>query len=181
MNKNLYFIPILSRAAEHPEPEKAFREALSEIERLGLEEEYREGYAQFLAWMGEVSRHSDRTHPLRVGIRIEPEGESARVLELREIPGTLSLPNVKPGKHRIVLQGGLLLWEGEFTPEQLLWAYAFEGQDLPAAAATPDSAPQPTSETVVLDGELILRTYPGPRAGRIEIEVQKTGTGENHV
>ena len=179
MNNDLYFIPILSRAAEQPEPEKAFREALSEIERLGLEDEYRNGYAQFLAWMGEASRHSDRTHPLRVGIRIEPEGEPARFLKLREIPGALSLPNVRPGKHRILLPGGLLLWEGEFTPEQLLWAYAFEDQDLPAAAATPDAAPRPTSETVVLDGELILRTYPGPKAGRIEIEIQRADIGED--
>ena len=44
---NLYFIPILAKAFEGPDREKAFKKALSEIIRLSKSAEYKKGFEQF--------------------------------------------------------------------------------------------------------------------------------------
>ncbi|MCJ7802799.1 MAG: hypothetical protein MUP82_10630 [Candidatus Marinimicrobia bacterium] len=51
-NNKLYFIPILTKAFEDPEPVEAFKLALQEIIRLGTTHEYKEGYKQFELFLG---------------------------------------------------------------------------------------------------------------------------------
>jgi len=53
MDKNkLYFIPIIKKAFEDPEPVEAFRLALQEIIKLGKSSKYKDGYKQFEAFLG---------------------------------------------------------------------------------------------------------------------------------
>lgn len=171
MNKDLYFIPLLSSAAERRDSKEAFAEAFSQIRAMGATPDYRRGYEQFNRWLEEVATHT-HAHPVSwLEFRIERQGEPDRAVRIDPVPGTVSVSDVKPGGHRIRFQTGMLLWEGEFRREQLLWAYAFADENLPVAAADLETAAQVTSETVLFDGELILRTYPGPQAGRLEIEV----------
>ncbi|MCH8021405.1 hypothetical protein IH785_16295, partial [candidate division KSB1 bacterium] len=46
-DNNLYFIPILAKAFEGPDRTAAFKNALSEIVRLGESVEYKKGFEQF--------------------------------------------------------------------------------------------------------------------------------------
>lgn len=47
-SKKLYFIPIIERALQSADPAHAMKEAFDEIWNLGKQEEYREGFQQFL-------------------------------------------------------------------------------------------------------------------------------------
>ncbi len=171
MTKNLYFIPLLSRAVENPETGRSLREALSSIRSLGTQAEYRQGYEQFLVVLAESMRRmlSMAENPLR--FIVTRERGFPRTMEMMGEYGIASLKDLAHGRYQIRLHTGMLLWEGEFTREQLLWAYAFGDEALPAAAASPGLAAQPSSVIQVIPGELVLRTYPGPLAGRIEIEL----------
>ena len=51
-DNKLYFIPIIKKAFEDPEPVEAFRLALQEIIKLSQTHEYEEGYKQFEAFLG---------------------------------------------------------------------------------------------------------------------------------
>ncbi len=68
-NNNLYFIPILAEAFEGPDREKAFKNALSEIIRLGKSAEYKTGFEQFEQFIASglqgVSEDSDDYTRLR--------------------------------------------------------------------------------------------------------------------
>ena len=46
-SKTLYFIPIIARAIESPNPKRAMIEAFDKIVELGAKSEYKEGYRQF--------------------------------------------------------------------------------------------------------------------------------------
>jgi hypothetical protein len=54
MNKNLYFIRILADALKGPDPEPEIRKAFSEIEELGRQSEYKQGYHQFRLFMDKI-------------------------------------------------------------------------------------------------------------------------------
>lgn len=47
-SKKLYFIPIIERALQSGDPSHAMKEAFDEIWNLGKQEEYKEGFQQFL-------------------------------------------------------------------------------------------------------------------------------------
>jgi hypothetical protein len=52
-NKNLYFIPIIAKAFESPNPVDSMYDAIIEITSLGKLEEYKEGYEYFRKFIGE--------------------------------------------------------------------------------------------------------------------------------
>jgi hypothetical protein len=52
-NKNLYFIPIIAKAFESPNPVDSMHDAISEIITLGKQEEYKEGYEYFRKFIKE--------------------------------------------------------------------------------------------------------------------------------
>ena len=52
-NKNLYFIPILAKAFESPNPVDSIYDAINEITTLGKLEEYKEGYEYFRKFIEE--------------------------------------------------------------------------------------------------------------------------------
>ena len=51
---NLYFVPILCRALEDPNPRLALKTAFHRIAELGGQPDYAVGYRQFLRFMAEV-------------------------------------------------------------------------------------------------------------------------------
>ncbi len=59
MSKYLYFIPIIFQALKQPNRKEALRQVFEKIEKLGQEQEYREGHRQFLWFMDEVVRQKE--------------------------------------------------------------------------------------------------------------------------
>jgi hypothetical protein len=90
-----------------------------------------------------------------------------------EVPGRRRFAaEIVPGHYELVLDSGLLLWEGHLRARELFWSLAFPGQELDLAADTGESQMQPTVEDAALGGELILRVYPWLESGRVEVEVR---------
>ena len=89
----------------------------------------------------------------------------------RKVPGRKSFEGIVPGSYRVKLVNtGWVLWQGELTAKELFWP---KGQNLLMAAETEDTQVPPTSRKVLLEGQMILRTFPGPEGGRLEIELTR--------
>ena len=87
-----------------------------------------------------------------------------------KVSGCESVGNIVPGNYKLKLVNtGWTIWAGQFTAKELISSEAHKGKILPLAAG----AIPPTGEIVLLDGDMILRTYAGIESGRIEIELRK--------
>ena len=65
---------------------------------------------------------------------------------------------------------GRVLWEGDLTKEDLIWAFAYPAMDLPMAAETEAGQQDPTRAISLLEGEFILYVFAGLEAGEIKID-----------
>jgi len=84
-----------------------------------------------------------------------------------KVPSRECCAGILPGSYRLKLANtGWNIWEGELTATELIWTKA-----LPMAAG--EAEIPPSSEIVLLDGDLILRTYAGIESGSIEIELTR--------
>jgi hypothetical protein len=54
MNNDLFFLRILTKALNAPNPEQEIKKAFDEIEKLGRQPEYMQGYHQFRQFMDKV-------------------------------------------------------------------------------------------------------------------------------
>ena len=100
------------------------------------------------------------------------DGAAPRQFDAGLSRGFARLDNINPGFHSLSLDTGRVLWEGELTESHLLWAVAFPGEPLPMAADTGEAGNQPTLEEDLLDGEVVLRVFPGLEGGSMEIEMR---------
>lgn len=80
--------------------------------------------------------------------------------------------SIPPGHYALMLDSGLLIWEGKLSDRELIWSVAYPGKALDLAADTGETPLQPTVEETLLGGELILRVFPGLENGSLEIEVR---------
>lgn len=85
----------------------------------------------------------------------------------RDIP---PIRHIIPGRYTVRLSNGRVLWEGQLTPQDVLWAYAYPAEDLPLAAETERAQVEPTRTISLLDGELEMRVFAGLEAGVMRVE-----------
>jgi hypothetical protein len=83
---------------------------------------------------------------------------------------------LQPGLYSLSLHTGRLLWEGMLAESELRWTTAFPHRPFDLAAATFEQGNQPSRTTSLLDGEIILRVFPGLEHGRLEIKVSREGS-----
>jgi hypothetical protein len=79
-----------------------------------------------------------------------------------------------PGKHKVRLSNGRVLWEGDLEKEDLIWAFAFPERDLPMAAQTESHVQEPTKTLSLLEGELIMYVYAGLESGKMRLVREKS-------
>ena len=103
---------------------------------------------------------------------VERESNHLGTISLNEIPDSGSISNIEPGNYIIKLDTGRVLWEGKLSGKDVLWTEAFPGRALDLAADTGGMERVPSREIRLLEGELIIRIFPGMEAGRIEIETR---------
>ena len=101
---------------------------------------------------------------------IERNGETISSFPLLNPPFTKKIRNLRPGHYVLRLNTGRVLWQEELTERDLIWAAAFPGRDLDLAADTGGLAPPMSREFRLLDGDLIIRVFPGIDSGRLEVE-----------
>ena len=61
MSEDLFFIPILAKALQDTDPKTALKAAFEQIKQLGQQEQYRQGYAQFEAFMAEAQSNCNES------------------------------------------------------------------------------------------------------------------------
>jgi len=84
-----------------------------------------------------------------------------------KVPGRESFDRILPGNYRIKLVNtGWIIWEGRLTANELI---EHEDKNLRMAAESEDDH----DKKILLDGDMIVRTYAGPESGRIEIELTR--------
>ena len=59
MSEDLYFIPVLDKAFRQANPGVALKDAFDEIKRLGKQEQYREGFVNFVRFMGQICKYQE--------------------------------------------------------------------------------------------------------------------------
>jgi hypothetical protein len=85
---------------------------------------------------------------------------------------THTIAHVLPGHYSMRLSTGRVLWAGELQREDVEWTAAFPGRALDLAAADARTlAGPPTREMRLLDGEVVMRIFPGLEAGAMVITV----------
>jgi len=89
------------------------------------------------------------------------------------------IDGVKPGRYTLRLDTGLVIWEGQFTADHLIWTAAPGRRHLELAAETEESRRRPSCELVLGKGALALRTFPGIEHGSLEIELANTGASRD--
>ena len=85
MSKDLFFLPSIANALRKPDPKKGLQEAFEEIEKLGRQPEYKQGFRQFQIFMKEIKRNTEARSSLSEDI----VRNSLRDLELQIIGGML--------------------------------------------------------------------------------------------
>ncbi|MDY6838839.1 MAG: hypothetical protein SWH78_12790 [Thermodesulfobacteriota bacterium] len=77
------------------------------------------------------------------------------------------LSSIIPGEYTVRLSNGRVLWQGEISSEDVIWAFAFPGKDLAMAAETEMPKQKPTRTLSLMAGELILDFFAGLESGSI--------------
>jgi len=114
-----------------------------------------------------MEAHEDLTQDFPV-IAVLSEKGPARYVSFPKGPGCQRLDDIIPGNYKLELTNtGWIIWEGQLTAKDLISSEAHEGENLRLAAGPAI----PTRKIVLLDGDMILRTYAGAESGRIEIEL----------
>ena len=185
MRDDLYFIPMIAAALQAPDARTAMVAAFERIRAMGEDPRYERGYRQLVDFLAsafgghweDAADEAGKTileefgRPSGVGIVVECDGVEVASCSVDQPAGLKAVGNVKPGDYRLRLDTGRLLWVGHLANEDLLWAEAHPGRDLPMAADTRESSRQPTRRLDLLDGAVILRVYPGVESGTLEIEL----------
>ena len=91
---------------------------------------------------------------------------------MSSVPGSIS--PVPPGSYTFRFSNGRVLWEGDITKEDLMWAFAYPEKDLPMAAETRPIQRKPTRSFSLLNGELIVHIFAGLETGKLRFEHGKT-------
>ena len=197
MSSELYFIPRIAAGFREPDTVAALGKAIAEIRRLGQLPSHAEGHAQFRAFMvavmegtyvgplaaaggepamdfGEIRRAWDSPVPQRMPLTfsLDRDGALFATITFDGTSQVRSLEALRPGRYSLCFRTGRLVWQGSLTERQLVWTQAFPRRPLGLAADTGTDLNRPTTEMVLLDGELLLRTYPGLEAGRLEVELR---------
>lgn len=163
MNKDLYFINIITDAFEQPDPKMAIEEAFKKILTMGQQSEYEHGFRQFKRFMALMNDNG-------LEIIIVKNGESIISIPVKSGPFSERIQNIKPGQYAVRLNTGRILWQGELTEKDLVWTAAFPETDLALVADTGDLAEHRTRVIKLLEGELIIRVIPQLETGCIELE-----------
>lgn len=79
--------------------------------------------------------------------------------------------DASPGHYVLRLDMGLVVWEATLNADDLIWAEAFAGRDLPLAAEAGECRRQASREVRIPDSHLLLYVFPGIENGSIEIEL----------
>lgn len=174
MNKDLYFLPLITQALQQPLDGRALVGAFEQIRRLGREPDHERGYGQFLRFVAQVEQDWEQSwcsaSPAdAMDLVIDRDGEHVGIVRFSTDGAAQTVADVRPGHYRLSLATGLCLWRGLVTQQDVLWEVAFPGEPLRMAAATERVRSRPTKTVELESGELMLRFFAGLESGWMEL------------
>ena len=135
------------------------------LDLINSKPEWREAYESLCE---ETEKSDGFSMPLKV--IVEKNGVLLDSFPLEEMTPLKVIKNVKPGNYQVKLDTGRIIWRERLVEKDLIWGYAFPEKGLRLAADTGDGDSPKTREVVVLEGDGIIRVYPGLESGSIELE-----------
>ena len=111
--------------------------------------------------------------PYATRVSLERQGKEIQTVVFETVPETASIGDVSPGLYTLRLSTGRVLWEGAIVESDVLWHHAFPERALDLAADTREISPEPTREIRLMNGEVLVRLYPGIESGRMSITLER--------
>jgi hypothetical protein len=193
MNNDMFFISEIEDAIESENPYSALEFKISEIISTGQRPGYTNGLYQFDAFLNKIREIieyqllDEQYVKLIEGLwnlycdgmekrgyldlLISRDSEPIATIPVKPTKVAYEINNVSPAFYSFELSSGRLLWEGLVYKTDLLWKFANPGKDFRLAADTDGAPPKPTREMTLLDGEVIIRIFPGLEVGSIQIDL----------
>jgi len=127
-------------------------------------------------WRAEYERVSKEaesvlSHEQPIGFQILRMDRILGTFAVSELPTTLF--SIRPGRYVVRFSNGRVLWEGDLTKEDVIWAFAYPAMDLPMAAETDRTHKTPTRSISLLNGELLIYVFAGLETGELTIDEGK--------
>lgn len=189
MNHDLYFIPIITKALQQKDTKIALKDAFKQIKTLGCKPEYQQGYKQFERFMDSVAGHVEKDEeipddfaaieklcqfPDNLTILISQDNKPFRTITFSDIPEVNTIDSIIPGNYSISLAGGRVIWEGEITAQDIVWAKARPKEPFKLAADTTSRKAKPAKAFNLFEGQIVIRLFAGLENGSMEIEMNKS-------
>jgi len=196
MREHLYFIADICNSLRNGFSTEELADIVEDIVSKGKEQKYKRGYGQFLqfveagraGWlamsveqkqmisqivnelMQESSKEISPTNQ-SLSLLLERNNVTLAILEFLDGNQTFLIGDLLPGEYSLRTDSDWLLWQESLSEVDLYWTSAYPDQDLPMAADTEDVEKEKGKEYVLLNGEVVLRVYPGLENGTMEIMV----------
>ena len=121
--------------------------------------QWKKEYDRLVTEMEELNQR-----PEGVEISIFRRNEPLKSFTFMKIPASKTIDNIITGVYTIAFATGRLIWEGELSEQDLIWAEAYPGKPVKLAADT--------------GGEIMIRVFAGLESGRIEVTVTAFGDSQ---
>lgn len=189
----MYFIAKIEEAIESGDPYSALESKIAEIISTGQQPGYTNGFYQFDLFLNKIReiieyQLLDEQYVKQIeglwnlycdgmekrgylDLLISKDAGLIATIPVKPTKVEYEINNVSPAFYSFELSSGRLLWEGPVYKTDLLWTFANPGEDFRLAADTDDAPPKPTREMILLDGEVIIRVFPGIEVGSIQIDL----------
>ncbi len=141
-------------------------EAQAALGLIGSEPQWQEEFEKIC---GEVSK--SQTTYRAPEIIIEKNGQCISLTPWERQPVSQEICNLMPARYVARMDSGRVIWEEDLTGKELIWSQTFPGQALELAADTGEPAAKMTREITLLNGELVIRIFPGTKSGRLELRI----------
>ena len=144
---------------------------------LGVGEEQKEALIESIRNIPEWNAEYEKVKELGQAFQAPETPIEIEVLKKDRIIGSCTVSiepttigGITPGAYTVRFSNGRVLWEGDLSRQELLWAFAYPEKDLPMAAETEPSQREPTKTVTLLNGELIIEVFAGLEKGEIRLK-----------
>lgn len=135
--------------------------------------QWKKEYDRLVAETAELTKR-----PRGIQISVLRENELLESITFPEIPASKTIEHIIPGAYTIASATGRLIWEGELSGQELIWAKAYPGKPVRLAADSAKREEKPTKEICVSDGEIIIRVFSGIENGSMEVTMTALGDSQ---
>jgi len=130
--------------------------------------QWQKEYDKLIAEIEELSRI-----PKDIEILLSRNNKPFKSIKFADIPGSKTIDKIAAGLYKVSFASGQMIWEGQLTDQDLVWAMAYPGRPFDMAADTTGQGPQPVKQIDLFEGKIIIQIYPSIEGGSMKITMNK--------